>query len=97
MDFDMFFGILVFEPKWGFCMGYSLALMSADFLNALISRILSVFLSGFLHKTTIMSCRMDCDMSFGILIFEPMWGFCMAYSLCTDDGQFLNCSYFSNI
>ena len=37
MDFDMFFGILIFEPKWGFCMGYSLCMM-ADFQNALISR-----------------------------------------------------------
>ena len=22
MDFDMFFGILIFDPKWGFCKGY---------------------------------------------------------------------------
>ena len=34
MDFDMFFEILIFEPKWGFCMGYSLCMMS-DFKNAL--------------------------------------------------------------
>ena len=51
MDFDMFFGILIFEPKWGFCMGYSLCMM-ADFQNALISRIFGVFWSGFLHRTT---------------------------------------------
>ena len=42
MDFDMFFGILIFEPKSGFCMGYSLCMM-ADFQNALISRIFGVF------------------------------------------------------
>ena len=42
MDFDMFFGILFFEPKWGFCMGYSLCMM-ADFENALISGIFGVF------------------------------------------------------
>ena len=52
MDFDMFFGILVSEPKSGFCMGYSLCMM-ADFENALISRIFGVFLSGFLQRTTV--------------------------------------------
>ena len=46
MDFDMSFGILVLDPKWGFCMGYSLY-MIADFQNGLISLILIVFLSGF--------------------------------------------------
>ena len=30
MDFDMFFGILIFDRKSGFCMGYSLCMM-ADF------------------------------------------------------------------
>ena len=54
MDFDMFFGILNFEPKRGFCMGYSLCMMG-DFENALISRIFGVFWSGFLHKTTAVS------------------------------------------
>ena len=49
MDFDMFFGILIFDPKSGFCMGYSLCMM-ADFQNGLI---LSVFCSGFLHRTTV--------------------------------------------
>ena len=52
MDFDMFFGILVFDPRRGFCMGYSLCMM-ADFQNALISGILGVFWSGFLHRTTV--------------------------------------------
>ena len=50
MDFDMFFGILIFDPKSGFCMGYSLCMM-ADFQNALISRIFVVFSSGFLYIT----------------------------------------------
>ena len=52
MDFDMFFGILILEPKWGFCMGYSLCMMT-DFENALISRIFGVFWSGFLDRTTV--------------------------------------------
>ena len=33
-------------------MGYSLCMM-ADFENALISRIFGIFLSGFLHRTTL--------------------------------------------
>ena len=49
--FDMFFGILIFEPKSGFCMGYSLCMM-ADFQNGLISGIFSFFCIGFLHRTT---------------------------------------------
>ena len=46
MDFDMLFGILIFDPKSGFCMGYSLCMM-ADFQSVLISRIFRVFWSGF--------------------------------------------------
>ena len=52
MVFDMFFGILIFQPKLGFLMGYSLC-MVADFQNALISRIFGVFSSGLLNRTTI--------------------------------------------
>ena len=48
----MFFGSLIFDPKSGFFMGYSLCIM-ADFLNGLISRIFSVFWNGFLHRTTL--------------------------------------------
>ena len=51
MDFDMFFGILIFDPKSGFFMFYSLSMM-ADFQKGLISRILNIFCSVFLHKTT---------------------------------------------
>ena len=42
----MFFGILNFDPKGRFCMGYSLC-MRADFQNGVISGIFGVFLSGF--------------------------------------------------
>ena len=48
----MFFGILIFEPKWRFCIDYTFCMM-ADFENALISRIFGVFWSGFLHRTTV--------------------------------------------
>ena len=88
MDFDMFFGILIFDPKWGFCKGYSLCMMG-DFQNGLISRIFSVFWSGFLPRTTRNDLWMDFDMFFGILIFDPKWGFCKGYSLCM-------ISYFQN-
>ena len=52
MDLDMLLGILICDPKSGFCMGYSLCMM-ADFKNGLISRIFSVFWSGFLHRKTL--------------------------------------------
>ena len=48
----MFFRILVFDLKWGFCMGYSLCMM-ANFENDLISRIFGAFWSGFLLRTTL--------------------------------------------
>ena len=51
MDFDIFFGILIFDPKSEFFMGYSVCMM-ADFENGLISRIFRVFWSGFFQKTT---------------------------------------------
>ena len=50
MDFEMFFGIFIFDPKSGLCMGYSLCMM-VDFQNGLISRIFSVLLSSVLRKT----------------------------------------------
>ena len=50
MDFGMFFGILIFDPKSGFCMGDSLCMMT-DFQKGLISGIFRVFCSGFLHRT----------------------------------------------
>ena len=52
MDFDMFFRILIFEPKLGSCKGYSLCII-AHFENGLISGIFLVFSSGFLHRTTL--------------------------------------------
>ena len=52
MDFHMFFGILIFDLKSGFCMGYSPCMMP-DFENALISRIFGLFSSDFLHRTTL--------------------------------------------
>ena len=153
MDFDMFFGILIFDPKWGFCKGYSLCII-CDFQNGLNSRIFCVFRSGFLPTTTgndlkngfwqvflgilifdakwgfckaiafawlaifkMVSfleylalfervfftedleriCRMDFDMFFGILIFDPKWGYCKGYIYPLHDGRFSKWSHFSNI
>ena len=46
LDFDMFFRILISDPKWGFCICYSLCLV-AGLQNCLISRIFGVFSSCF--------------------------------------------------
>ena len=46
IDFDKFFGILIFDPKLKFWMGYSLCVM-ANFQNALMSGIFGGFSSGF--------------------------------------------------
>ena len=51
-DFDMFLGILIFEPKSRFCMGYSPCMM-ANFQNALISPIFGVFSRGFVRRITV--------------------------------------------
>ena len=52
MDVDMLFGILIFDPKSGFCMGYSFYMM-ADFENYPISPIFSVFWGGFSDRTNL--------------------------------------------
>ena len=46
IDFDMLFLILIFDPKLGFCMDYSLCMM-ADFQNGFISRVFGVFFERF--------------------------------------------------
>ena len=81
MDFDMFFGILILDPKWGFCKGYGL------FMQAILKMVpfleyLVFFEAVFFTKQLEMICRMDFDMFFGILIFDPKWGFCKGCSLC---------------
>ena len=50
MDFDMFFGILIFDLKRRFCKAYSLCMM-ADFQNGLISRKFSVISIFFPYRT----------------------------------------------
>ena len=45
--------------------------MMADFKNALISQILVFFGAVFYTEKLLMICRIEFDMFFGILIFEP--------------------------
>ena len=52
IDFHMFSEILIFDPKWGFCMGYTFCIM-AEFQNIVISRLLRFFLERFLGRTTV--------------------------------------------
>ena len=49
MNFDMFFGILIFDPKRVFSMGLC---MMADFQNGAISKIFSVFMERFFAQNT---------------------------------------------
>ena len=54
-----FYAFLIFDPKWRFWKVYSLCLVAifGKFQNALIFRILAIFSSRFLHRTTAMCCR----------------------------------------
>ena len=52
--------------------------MMADFQNGLISRIFTVFGSGFLHKTTLNVSTMDFDMFLAILILTQSEDFAWA-------------------
>ena len=54
-----------------FAKAIGFACISADFQNGLISRIFGVFSSGFFHRTTLHYFRIDFDMVFWILIFDP--------------------------
>ena len=82
MDFDMFFGILIFDPKWRFCMGYIAFAWWPIFKMVLFLEYLVFFGAVFCTEQLKMICRMDFDMFFGILIFVPKSEFCMGYSLC---------------
>ena len=52
MDFDMFFGILIFKPKGGFCMGYSLCMHDGRFSKCSHFSNIWCFLERFLDRTT---------------------------------------------
>ena len=71
--FSMFYAFLIFDPKWRFWQVYSLCLVAifGNFQNALIFRILAVFWSRFLHRTTAMCCRNVFSMFLCIFNFWP--------------------------
>ena len=49
----MFVGILMLSQSEDFSWALAVALIVADFQNGLISRIYSIFWSGFLHRKTL--------------------------------------------
>ena len=86
----MIFWILIFDPNWPFCQGYSLCTM-ADFQNRLMSRIFGVFSSGFLHRTTLMWLR---NCSSHIFLNFNFWP--KLTILPRHDDPFSKSSHFSN-
>ena len=70
-DCDMFFGILIFDPKCEFCMGYSLCMMADIFKMVSFLEYLVFFRAVFCTEQLEMIWRIDFDMFFGILIFDP--------------------------
>ena len=78
----MFFLILIFDPNWPFCQGYSLCTM-ADFQNCLISLIFGIFSNGFLHRTTLVWVKNRFSHVFLNFNFWPKLTVLPRYSLCT--------------
>ena len=87
----MFFLILIFDPNWPFCRGYSLCTMT-DFQNRLMSRIFGVFSGGFLHRTTLMWLKNRSSHVFLNFNFWPKLTI-----LPRHDEWFSKSSHFSNI
>ena len=50
LNFEMSFGILIFDTKRAFCMGYSPSMMADYFQNGLIFRIFCVFFERFFSQ-----------------------------------------------
>ena len=69
--FSMFFAFLILTQSKDFAKGYSLCLAAIfdNFQNALIFRILAVFWSCFLHRTTAKCFRNVFSMFFCLLNF----------------------------
>ena len=78
----MFLAILIFDPNWPICKGYSLCKM-ADFQNRLISRIFGFcFQRFFAQNNSSLLVQPFCACFLAILIFDPNWPICKGYSLC---------------
>ena len=91
----MFFWILIFDPNWPFCKGYSLCTMT-EFQDSLISRRFGVFSIGFLHRATLMWLESHFSHAFLNFNFWPKLTILQRlYPL--HDGRFSKSSHFSNI
>ena len=84
----MFLAFSIFDPNWPFCKCYSLCMgcslyKMSDFQNCLISRIFSVFSSGFFAQNNhnVLE-KLFSFMFLAFSIFDPNWPFCKCYSLC---------------
>ena len=91
----MLFWMLIFDQNWPFCQGYSLCTM-ADFQNRLISRIFGVFLSGFMHRTTLMWLKKRFSHAFLNFNFWPKL-IILPRLEPSHDGRFSKSSHFWNI
>ena len=80
--FRMFLCIFNFWPKLTIVASLCLVAIFGNFQNALIFRILAVFWSRFLHRTTAMCCINVLACFYAFLIFIPKWRFWQLYSLC---------------
>ena len=71
--FHIFLAILVFDTNKPFCKGYNPCIVAifAHFDYRLISRILNVFSSRFLHTTTVLSLKSSLSHIFGNFNFWP--------------------------
>ena len=87
----MIFWILIFDPNWPFCQGYSVC-MIADFQNCLMSGIIGVFSIGFLHRTTLMWLK---NRSSHVFLNLNFWR--KLTILPRHDDRFLNSSHLWNI
>ena len=80
--FCRFLRILILDPKWRFCKGCSLCTVAnyGHFRKAVIFRILDIFCSRFLHRTTIAWLWSRFLHVLGLLILDPNWLICKGYS-----------------
>ena len=98
--FHIFLAILISDPNWPFCKGSPcIGSVFSHFHYCLISRILNVFSSRFLHTTTVLSLKSRFSHIFGDFNFWPKLTILQRLQpfhsghFC----QFLLSSHFSNI
>ena len=82
--FHMFLNILIFDPKWRFCKGYSPCIIVnfSDFRTLVILWIVGVFGVDFYLEHFCFGSRDVFRMFLNILSFHPKWRFCKGYGPC---------------